>query len=797
MVKNYIVIAFRSLLKHKFFSIINVLGLSVSMSVCLLIILMIQDQLSYDTFNPNKDDIYRVTHTRVPYEVDLGLATVPLPLGEVIREEGKGVEEVIRFRRGLNGDVLNEGKAISLGGYFTDPAFFKAFPFEMLYGVQEDALTEPFSIVLTKQVAEKFFGTMNPVGELITVGDLGSFKVTGVLDEFEGKTHLQFDALSSINTAGRLEETGVLSEHLDAWDKSSSGWVYMLMQPGVSPKGLMDLLNRQETLHYNEDSQYYLEFDIQAMTDITPGPLMGNQIGTAMPYFFVYGLAILGLIIIASAGFNYTNLSIARALGRAKEVGIRKINGAKREHIIFQFLMEAVAVSVLSLGLSILLLFLLIPGFESLSMSKILSWDLSPNISNYIWFGGFSLLTGIIAGAFPAWFLSSFQPSQVLKNLNSIKIFSRLGLRKLLIVVQFSLCLILIITVTLVEKQLMYMIHKDSGFDKEHIVNIDLQGQDYSELKRLLVQLPFVDGVTPASNIPSTGSHNDEYIKKKLSDDGMKFYYYATDEHYIDQLGLNLLHGQNFPPVNSGDEKYVIINETAASALGFEENAAEAIGSHLYLEDSSQLQIIGVVQDYNFMMFFADILPMMLRYRPDGYNWAQVKIHEGGDLFANVDEMEAIWADFDPNHDFTYHFFEQQIEDFYATFYDLVYIIGLISVLAVSIACMGLLGMATYTAETRMKEIGIRKVLGATVASLIQLLGRSYFILLMIAVAVAAPLAYFGNQLWLNEFSYRVDFGLGIVGFGVVIMLVAGGAVIASQAVRASRANPIEHLRNE
>lgn len=797
MVKNFIKIAWRSLLKHKFFSIINVLGLSVSMSVCLLIILMIQDQMSYDGFNPNKEDIYRVIHTRIPSEVDFPLATVPMPVAQTLEDQGVGIEEVITFRRGLRGDVVRNGKAIGLSGYFTNPTVLKVFSLGLKQGNPETALKDPFSVILKEEVAKKMFGDKEALGELIEIGDLGSFRVTGILEATLGKSHLEFDALSSIGTVATLEAQDKIFKANGKWDESTSGWVYMLMPPGQEPDHLAKLLAEEYGKSSSEDAEYRMEFQIQSMSDITPGPLIGNQIGTAMPIFFVYGLGILAFIIIASAGFNYTNLSIARALTRAREVGIRKVNGAKKEQIFLQFMFEALVVAVFSLGVAILMLHVLIPAFESLSTSKILSWNLAPNLSNYLWFFAFSLLSGILAGAFPAWMLSSFQPTVVLKNLNTVKVFSKLGLRKILIVVQFSLCLILIISVTLVYKQIRFMITEDYGFNKENIVNIDLQGQEYKDLKFAYEQLSFVKTVAPASNIPSTGLHNDAMVKLDAAAEPEQFYYFASDAEYIDLMELELIAGSNFPKDLSGGEKYVIVNRTGAATIGFEDGVEEVLGRSLIIGDSTNVQVIGVIEDYNYMMLYADIHPLMLRNKPDYYNWAQVQMKAGSDVFANLEMMEQVWDEFDPNHTFEYKFFDAQIEEFYAFFYDIVYIVGLISILAISIACMGLLGMATYTAETRMKEIGIRKVLGARVMSLVGLLGRSYFTLLLVSVFIAAPLAYFGNQLWLDEFSYRVEFGIGTVGMGIGIMVLLGALIIGSQAYRASNTNPIDHLRGE
>ncbi len=792
MFKNYALVTFRNILRNKTFTAINVLGLSVSMSVCLVIITMIDDQLGYDKFHSNYEDIYRVIHNRST-GVDLAMATSPLPLGKKIREEFAGVDRLVRFRRGLSGEVLDNGKAIDINGLFTDPDFFELFDFQLARGDEFSALRDPYSVVLKKEIADKFFKDKNPMGELLDIEGLGQFKVTGILEEIPGKTHIEFQALGSFATVPILENQEKISVQQDNWANGSSGWIYFDFTDLQQHEALQQFLDNVTEEYYDESSEYIPTFRIQPMTDITPGPLMGNQIGQSMPNFFVYGLVILAILIMVCAALNYANLTTARALTRFKEVGVRKIMGSTRAQVVLQFVLEAVLISLISLVLAIGLLKLLIPAFERLAISSLLGWELTPNWRVYLQFFLFSVFTGIITGFFPSLYMSSVKALTALKGLSVPKM-SKIGLRKSLIVVQLVISIVLIISSSLVYRQIDFMIHRDYGFVKDNIVNIDLQGQDFELLKNELEQLSFVKQVSGANNIPSIGRHDDINIRRLIADDPLEVNYFSVDENYLDNLELTLVAGRNFIPQQK-KERELIINETATKTLGFETPEA-AIGENVILGDTTEVNIVGVVQDYNFMMLYMDIKPMLLRYDPEDFDWAQVKI-AGGDLLNELEQLEGVWTEFDPNHDFECKFFDEHIGEFYSMFYDIVYIVGLVSFLSIVIAGMGLLGIASYTIRTRLKEVSIRKVLGAKTRDILILLGKSFATLIITATLIGGLISFFGNKAWLDLFAYRVSFGLDVVGIAFLFIAVVTGLTIGAQALKAVHTNPSEILRNE
>ncbi len=793
MLKNYTIVAFRSIKRSLSFTSINVIGLSISMAVCLLIIVMVDDQVSYDEFHSNREEIYRVYHERINYEVDLPIATTPLPLGTRLKEEFPGINSVVQFRRGLNGEVIDNGKAIQLNGYFTNPAFFDLFDFTLLNGTEETALKDPFSVILRKDIAEKFFRDQDPLGQTLDIEGLGQFTVTGVLDKIPGKTHIDFEALGSFNTVAALENQEKIRKGLNDWGYTSAGWVYFHVSES---NRLTDLENYLETIsneNYNEDSEYLVDFKVQKMTDITPGPLMGNQIGQAMPNFFVYGLVILGVLIMTCAAFNYANLTTARAMTRFKEVGVRKVMGSSKGQVVLQFIVEAVIVSLISLVIAIALLRLLIPAFEGLGMSTLLNWELEPDLKVYLQFVLFCLFSGLIIGVLPSLYMSAVKPIAALKGIQAPRL-SKLGLRKALIIVQLVISVVLVTSSMLVYRQIKFMINKDYGYNKENIVNIDLQGQDLALLKPELEKLAFVSTVSGANNIPNIGRHNDMDVRNLVSDEPISFNYFTVDENYISNLELQLVAGSNFTP-NQVEEREVMLNETAAKTLGYE-LAMDAIGQNIILEDSTNVNIVGVVKDYNFMILYMEISPLMLRNNPGEFEWAQVKV-SGQNPINELKQLEEVWAGFDPNHDFEYSYFDEQIKDFYSMFYDVVYIVGLISILSIVIAGLGLLGISTYSIRTRLKEVGIRKILGANGKDLVLLLGKNFLMLITISTVIGSTLAFLGNKAWLDMFAYRIQFGLDIIGIAFLFIAVIGGLTIGTQTWKALGTNPAETLRNE
>jgi len=818
MIRSYIKIALRNILKHKVFSFINIIGLAVSMSASLLIILMIADQNKYDQFHTKKNSIYRII-TR--YNEDNNFyATTAMPMKETLLEQYEGIEKVVRFRMMFGGDVTYVENTIPLAGFYADEDLFNLFDFELLYGDPETALKNPFSLVITEEAASKLFQDENPIGKIVKFNDrgldhyglgisiknvmLGDFTITGVIKDNNYKTHIPLEIFGSWSTLPVLKNQEIDDVQLDDWKSIWDTYLFVLMEDGKTRKDLTRILDRISEVQFEDYEDFKLTFDTQALSEITPGTFLNNPMSFRMPKEGFYFLSFLALIVIISACFNYTNLSVARALTRAKEIGVRKINGAKRVQIFSQFITEAIIISLFSLILSTVFLQLLKQGFAGLWLNQYLAISMNENAVVILLFIFFSVFIGFIAGFLPAWYLSSFQPLNVLKKeLSRVSkkkgtlMFSKPGLGKSLVITQFVFSLVLIITTTLLFSQMHHLMKAEYGFNKDNILNIQLQGNDYHLLANELRSYSEIKQISASSLIPATGFSDGGQLKTPDDSDSTGVFYIGADHNYIDNLKLDLLYGNNLPvDLSDNSGGYIVVNETTAKKFGYE-TTQDIIGEVFYLSKKDDMvEVVGVIKDFYYGLFLDEIGPLAIHYNPEKFRFMNVRI-TGNNLKETLAFIEGKWKEMDKVHTYEYKFFDEQLAGTHAIIGDVISVVGFIAILAVSIACLGLLGMATYTAETRLKEIGIRKVMGASVKSLLLLLSKGFIILLSIAIVIGAPLAYFINNLWLELFAYKVSFGVNIFGTSILIMLILGILTVGSQTLRAALINPIVTLRDE
>jgi putative ABC transport system permease protein len=811
MLKNYLKIALRNLLKYKAFSFINVFGLAMSMAVCLLVILIAADQLGYDQFHQNRDRIYRIN----TQERGGGFKTASsaLPLGAKLKEGYGGVEAAASLARGLGGDVFFGEQVATGAGYFADGQLFDILDFKLVKGNPATALANPFSLVISEAMAAQLFGQADPLGRVVRFNDrgispvaleagnreteYGEFTITGVLANPPGKTHLPFQVLASLSTLPRLQADKKISQVSEGWANVWDCYTYVRLAPGQTQADLQRQLDQLALAQYPEAGANKYGLVAQPLGQLTPSEPIGNMTSLTVPSQVLWVLAVLGLVVMLSACLNYTNLSVARALTRAREVGIRKVAGATRAQVFGQFLAEAVVFATVALGLSIGILALLKLAFTGLWLNRYLQITFDQGAYIYLIYLAFAGLVGVVAGALPAYYLSAFSPLQVLKNLGGAKLFRRLTLRRVLLVVQFCISLVFIITATLLYFQVDYLFRADYGFEKDNIVNIKLYRTDnLARFTQAIGGLPQVRDFTACSFMPATGTTMGTTLYKTApSADSLQISFVDVDARFIDFLGLKLLAGENFPaqPPAKG-EQYVVLNQKAAKDLGWG-SPAEAIGQPLLI-DGNNVVVRGVVKDFQHRELVSQIGPFVLRHRAD--NWFQVNVKVSGPAaMATVAELERQWRRVNPNTKFDYAFFDQQLLFTHFMLGDVAKVVGLLAILAVVIACLGLLGMAAYTAQARTKEIGVRKVLGASVPQVAGLLARNFLYLLGIAIVVATPLAYVMNNLWLDFFANRITFGPGILGLGIGLMLAISLLTVFSQTWRAARANPVDSLRSE
>ncbi len=816
MFKNYFKVAIRNIMKYRIFSFINVFGLAMAMSVCMLIVLMLADQMSYDQFHEKKDRTYRIL-SKIESSIKPN-ASSPFPLANTLKTEYPIIEESTHLVPGVGGDATHDRTTVEMRGFFAAPSFFKVFSFELEKGDKHSALDAPNSMIITSEVANRLFPGENPIGKTVEFvdrslhfldfgmggqesppADWGAYIITGVLADQNYKTHLKFDVLVSSASLPALYERGMINDLTDNWRTYSKCFTYVVLKPEKNEQDLATSLNDIVVRKYADFSELKgFKLIPQKLTRITPGIFVGNPISLRLPIEVYYFLSFFAVIIMLLACLNYANLSTARALSRAKEIGVRKVTGAKRKNLILQFLSESTITSLLALLMAANLLIVVKSGFMSLWVNKYLHFDLKENLSVYLIFAGLALFIGLIAGVYPAVHLSKFQPIETLRNNDGIRP-GKLGIRKILSVSQFVISLFFIVTSILIFNQFRHFIDFKYGFNAENIINVELQSNDYRLISNELRSVPGVALISACDYIPTTaGSHATSIKKAGSEEESKKIGLLRTDENFVDNLELKLVAGQNLPTAGVASDHFVLVNVAAAKLLGYE-HPSDIIGrTYVTGNDKETIEIIGVVEDFRFEspMLAEGIGPLMLRNQPDKFSYVNVKI-AANDLMASIAALEKKWKNIDPVHPFRYEFFDEQLASTSQALGDVVSVLSFIAILAISIACLGLLGMATYTSERRTKEVGIRKILGAQEFRIALLLSKEFLVMLAISVLIAAPLSYLINSAWLQNFPNRVEFGFGTILLGAFIVLALGFITIGSQTLRASRRNPVDALRYE
>jgi putative ABC transport system permease protein len=809
MLENYLKTAFRQIKKYKLFSGLNILGLASSMAICLLIIMILVDQYSYDEFHENKNQIFQVISGRGEKGTTFSPrnGTAPLPMASELKENYPGVKRALRIHPVRSIDIKFEDKVLSKKGLMVEPEFLQTFSFGWVEGNSIQALENPNSIVITQQIVDDYFTGKNPLNQIITLAEMGDFVVTGVMPDHPDRSHMQFDFLASFSTMEKFETEGKWPAKTKEWEDIYRNYVYVELDKSVEETYLKEALAEISTRRNKNDQNYDYVFRPQSILDIVPGDMnMGNDISMIVPKQPLFFLVILGIIIMLSACFNYTNLSIARALKRSKEIGIRKVNGAGRTQIAAQFLIESILISWFALLISILLLEFLIKAFYGLSGEIIQFFHLSTTPGMYFLFWGFSTVIGMIAGLLPAIHLSSFRPVAVINKLSNLKTFSGMFLRKSLIVVQFVFSLVFIVSVLTVVKQQRLLFETELGFKSDNMVNLELQGLDYDLIKQRVSQISGVGEISGSSIIPASGVNFASKVIRPDTDKAIEIDHNFVSANFAQNMDIPLVAGTTFPATASKiEEQYIIINEKAVQALGFN-SPIEAIGKPLVYTPSefdsgsfsNPLIIVGVMKDFFYhglCISYCDINPYAFRYDPAQFGYANISV-SGKHLPETMEALAEAWREFDQIHPLRYTFFDQEIARSYSYYTIGVKILGLMGFLAILIACMGLLGIVIYTIEGKTKEVGIRKILGASTERIIWLLSKNFLSLLAIAISVSVPLVWIINQFWLQSFNVRVNFITEIL-MGTLLVVFLGIFTVVSQTRKAANNNPADSLRTE
>ncbi|HZY81330.1 MAG TPA: ABC transporter permease [Cyclobacteriaceae bacterium] len=793
MLRSILVTALRNITRQRAFSIINLLGLSIGMSLALLIIMIVRDQYTFDKFHADADRVYRVN--TMALRTDGGqepYASSPLLLGKAIAEDYTFAEKVVRLNHSFRGDAVYGSVNVPLGGFMTDPAFFEVFNFPFEKGNASTALKDARSIVLTQRAAEKLFGDQDPIGKSISFGEHGEFHVTGVLKKFIGKTHFDFEVVASLDAVPRN----------DTWTNYYSGYNYIKLKDGATEEDAARAFAGISSKYYADlkletrDKGY--QFYLQALPDITPGPNLSNDMGNGVPDIVLIFMGVLAVVVMVMACFNYTNLMIAKSLTRAREIGVRKVMGAQRLQVFTQFVGEATVFALIALTCSWVLLQLLKPAFMQLGLARSFDITLQEDISLYLYFLAFAISVGIIAGLLPAGYLSAFKPIKVLKDSGSQKIYSRLAFRKVLIVTQFALSIGFIIVVLVIYNQINYTINKDYGINEKNTVNVRLQGMAFEKFANEASKVPGIVRIGGVSHPLGTWADRSSDYKRNSGDTPFGMRDFIVDNNYVDNLDLSFISGKNFDPAQEGEvERHVILNEKALAKFGFNDPIS-AVGQTLYADDSTMLTVIGVVRNFHFRPLSYEIGPVALRYRTNLLSFMSARIVPGQEVAVKA-QLEAVWKRLDPVHPFQAKMMEEEIDEAYTKggFVDMLQIISYVCFLAVTLACLGMLGMAMYATQTRIKEIGIRKVMGADSWQVVMVLSRSFLVLIAVAILVGAPLGYQLGSMFLENYAYKIDISFTLLLSGVMVIVILGTITIASQTLRAASLNPVNSLRYE
>jgi len=809
MLKNYLTIAYRNLVRHKGFSFINIAGLALGLTACLLIGLFVYDELQFDKFVPDGERIYRVHTQQTKTDAPETFAPVAPMYATTLKQEFLEVEQTMRILMQSAVSLLEVGekKIYVENGLVADSTFFGVFQLPFKYGSAEQALNRPTSVVLTEEVAKNFFGNDNPVGKEMKI-DKSTFTVTGVLQDDLSKFHLKVKYIIPLSAAQ------LPAERMRKW-----GWqqffTYVKLRPGTDAKQIQAKLRT----YVEEKVQPTLPPDEKLTSVAFLQPLHEVHLYSSSFKYdltvkgnitYVKALSFIAAFILLIAGFNFVNLATAKSLQRAKEVGIRKTIGASQQQLMLQFLSETVLLTLVSVVLAAVFTALLLPSLNAFT-GKNTVFNLLDNPALLGLLAVLTVVVGLLAGFYPALVLSSFQPVKVLKSAVVTEgIFGRVQwLRHGLIVVQFALSVFLIICAFVVFRQVSYLHNKNLGFNRDQIMFFPMRGENmnkqYESFKNELQQVPGVVSASIGYGFPGDQVAGDGII---VPTNGEQKEYPVTqlmvDYDYIKTLGLQLVTGRDFSKELSTDkDQAFIINETAVKELGFG-TPQQALGKTVQWEvwndknpDSLKVgKVIGMVKDFHYKSLYDKLEPAVLQIFPGAYWKVAVKL-KADNIGSSVNGVKQVWTKFSPDSPIEYKFLDDNFDQMYKAEDKLQTLLWIFTGIAVFVGCLGLFGLATYAAERRKKEIGIRKVLGADVSTIVGLLSKEFLVLVVVAAIIAFPAAWLAMHRWLQDFAYRIDIPLwAFLAAGVLAATVAF-LTISYQAIKAATANPIKNLRTD
>ncbi|PSL42876.1 putative ABC transport system permease protein [Chitinophaga niastensis] len=808
MFKSYFKTAFRFLKKNKTFSFINIVGLAIGTLCCLYILLYVQEQYSYDKHYQNAADIYRINSFVKNGGDERHSAAGSPPIAPAMKNDFSEVQQFTRVvvSKSVNQHLLHykEKSMYEKEAVFVDSTFFDIFTYHFIYGDPAGALTAPYSVVLIKATADKLFGNIDPVGQLIKVDNASGifdFKVTGVVDESLGKSHIHANMFFTMNSGG----LGDFVRNNDSWATNNFAYAYVKLYPNTNVTALekklpaflsyhgqqqLKSMGMEKTLHLQPVSSIHTTTDYVMEFSKTVSPS------------FLYLLLLIAALIQLIACINFMNLSTARASKRAKEVGMRKVMGADRKDLIQQFLGESLLLSLIGVLVALPLLLLALPYLNQITQADI---QLSFLTDYRLWLVMATLIitTGLLAGSYPAFYLSAFGTIKVIRG-NFTNHISAAGIRRSLVVFQFVLSIVLISGIIVIYSQLNYIKNKDLGFEKEQQLVFSFHTNDAKSKMAAFVndlrQLPEIKAVGRANNYPSQFVYNDidVYLAGGNAANFKDAQYMLTDEYFAKATGIKLVSGRDF---RQQDSTGILINETLAKQLGIDPATAEGI--RLFAQPSNigppfSIVIAGVMKDFNYNSLHENVRPFMLMYDTDPSDFSHVIVNTGSKNYRELlGKIGRIWQSRLPDVPFEYKFMDDEVQKQYETEITLSRIINSFTLMAIIISCLGLFGLAAFSAEQRRKEIGIRKALGSSVSGIVQLLSKDFLKLVFIAIVIAIPIAWWAMNQWLQAYVYRIEVSWWMFAAAGMLAIFISICTISFQAVNAALANPVKSLRSE
>jgi len=784
MFKNYLKIAMRNLLRRKAFSVINIAGLAIGIACCLFILLYVQDELSYERFHKNAKRIYRLVDDQSFAGQFVTSAALPPAWASLLMDQLPEVENAVRIRSlDLASPLIvyGEKRFYENAVWWIDSTFFQVFNFEFLEGRAEQALSAPDAVVITEKVAKKYFGDETALGKALVYNDEKTVQVAGVIKK-RHDTHLKFDFALQIPSI------------------QSRWWVrtYLLLRESASPAELEKKLAGflKDNYQGQDATSFRYTPQLQPLTDIHLHSNVQAELGPNGNIAYVYIFLAIAFLILLVACINFMNLATARSAQRAREVGMRKVLGAHRWQLAWQFLSESVLTALIAMLLALLLVELVLPVFNA-STGKALHFDYLDNRLTFLVLLGIVLLVSLLAGSYPAFFLSAFQPVKVLKGKFATGAQGTL-LRKGLVVAQFAISIIMLIGTGVVYDQLEYVKNKRLGFNKEHVIAVSSRAPEINRrceaLKAELLQNPKIVSIAFAQGLPGRRITSFRYTMPGNREEEKLMTAFAVDHDFIKTLGIKIVAGRDFSKEFGADSTAFILNEAAVQALGWEDSLGRQIGVTYFNKMGT---VAGVAKDFHFASLHQTIEPAVLQVMPPGF-FAVMAVRVRGDhLPETLAFLESRWKQSAPNHPFEYYFLDKDFDSLYRSEERLGQLFGYFSLLAILVACLGLFGLAAYAAEQRTKEIGVRKVLGVSVAGIISLLSNDFVKLVAFANVIAWPMAYFAMNLWLQDFAYRIDLGWRVFVLAGGLALMIALLTVSTQAIKAALANPVDSLRYE